>query len=53
LLWSSGVLGNVVAASCFPSLIEIGVALGIVTVALLGFTLGMRYLGLDPAPDKT
>ncbi len=50
--WSPGVLGNVVAASYFPSIIEIGVALGIITYALLGFTLGARYLAIYPRPDK-
>ena len=44
--WSPGVLGNVVAVSYFPSWIEIGVALGIVAYALLGFTLGVRYLSI-------
>lgn len=46
--WSPGVLGNVVAASYFPSIVELGVALGIVTYALLGFTLGARYLAIYP-----
>lgn len=50
--WSPGVLGNVVAASYFPSIIELGVALGIVTYALLGFTLGVRYLAIYPHADK-
>jgi Ni/Fe-hydrogenase subunit HybB-like protein len=50
--WSPGVLGNVVAASYFPSIIEIGVALGIITYALLGFTLGARYLAIYPRADK-
>jgi Ni/Fe-hydrogenase subunit HybB-like protein len=44
--WSPGVLGNVVAVSYFPSWIEIGVALGILAYALLGFTLGARYLAI-------
>ena len=44
--WSPGVLGNVVAVSYFPSWIEIGVAIGIVSYALLGFTLGARYLAI-------
>jgi molybdopterin-containing oxidoreductase family membrane subunit len=47
--WSPGVLGNVVAVSYFPSLVEIGVAAGIVAYALLGFTLGVRYLAIYPA----
>lgn len=46
--WSPGVLGNVVAVSYFPSMIEIGVALGIIAYALLGFTLGVRYLEIYP-----
>jgi molybdopterin-containing oxidoreductase family membrane subunit len=46
--WSPGILGNVVAVSYFPSLTEIGVAIGIVTYALLGFTLGVRYLSIYP-----
>jgi hypothetical protein len=29
------------------------VVLGIVTYALLGFTLGVRYPGIDPTPEKT
>jgi len=44
--WSPGVLGNAVAHSYFPSLVEIGVATGIVAYALLGFTLGVRYLAI-------
>jgi Ni/Fe-hydrogenase subunit HybB-like protein len=46
--WSPGVLGNVLAVSYSPSLIELLVALGIVSYALLGFTLGVRYLELYP-----
>ncbi len=42
--WSPGVLGNVVAASYFPTVIEILVALGVLAYGLLGFTLGARYL---------
>ncbi|MCX8061448.1 MAG: polysulfide reductase NrfD [Anaerolineales bacterium] len=44
--WSPGVLGDVVAASYFPTVTEILVAVGIVAYALLGFTLGVRYLPL-------
>jgi molybdopterin-containing oxidoreductase family membrane subunit len=51
--WSPGVLGNIVAASYFPSLVEICVALGIVSYALLGFTLGVRYLEIYPPRSKT
>ncbi len=50
--WSPGVLGNVVAASYFPSLVEICVAIGIVSYALLGFTLGVRYLEIYPHKSK-
>lgn len=46
--WSPGVLGNVAAVSYFPSVIEIMVAAGIVAYALLGFTLGARFLGIYP-----
>jgi Ni/Fe-hydrogenase subunit HybB-like protein len=42
--WSPGVLGNVVAASYTPSAIEIAVSGGILAYALLGFTLGARFL---------
>jgi menaquinone reductase, integral membrane subunit len=52
--WSPGVLGNIVAVSYFPSLVEMCVALGIVSYALLGFTLGVRYLEIYPrSGDKT
>ncbi|MCU0489432.1 MAG: polysulfide reductase NrfD [Anaerolineales bacterium] len=50
--WSPGVLGNVIATSYFPSLIEIGVGLGIIAYALLGFTLGVRYLEIYPKSAK-
>jgi len=50
--WSPGVLGNVIAVSYSPSLIEICVALGIVSYALLGFTLGVRYLEIYPRHVK-
>jgi molybdopterin-containing oxidoreductase family membrane subunit len=50
--WSPGVLGNVIATSYFPSLIEIGVGLGIIAYALLGFTLGVRYLEIYPKSVK-
>ena len=48
--WSPGILGNVIAVSYFPSWVEIGVGLGIVAYAFLGFTLGVRYLGIYPKP---
>jgi molybdopterin-containing oxidoreductase family membrane subunit len=46
--WSPGVLGNVAAVSYFPSWVEMAVAAGIVAYALLGFSLGARYLGIYP-----
>jgi Ni/Fe-hydrogenase subunit HybB-like protein len=46
--WSPGVLGNTIAVSYFPSLVEISVALGITAYFLLGFTLGVRYLAIYP-----
>jgi molybdopterin-containing oxidoreductase family membrane subunit len=42
--WSPGILGDVVAASYLPTMIEIAVAVGILAYALLGFTLGARFL---------
>lgn len=42
--WSPGVLGNVVAASYFPTVTEILVALGVLAYGLLGFTLGVKFL---------
>jgi Ni/Fe-hydrogenase subunit HybB-like protein len=50
--WSPGVLGDVIAVSYFPSWVEIGVAFGIVAYALLGFTLGVRYLNIYPAEER-
>jgi Ni/Fe-hydrogenase subunit HybB-like protein len=46
--WSPGVLGNVIAVSYLPTFVELCVVLGIVSYALLGFTLGVRYLELYP-----
>ena len=46
--WSPGVLGNVIVVSYFPSPTEIAVALGIWAYALLGFTLGVKYLEIYP-----
>lgn len=51
--WSPGVLGNTLAVSYFPSIIEIGVGIGIVAYALLGFTLGVRYLAIYPRDGET
>jgi molybdopterin-containing oxidoreductase family membrane subunit len=42
--WSPGVLGGVVAASYFPSWVEMAVSAGVLAYGLLGFTLGARYL---------
>lgn len=42
--WSPGVLGNVVAASYFPSWTEVAVAIGVLGYGLLAFTLGVKYL---------
>ncbi|MBE0411058.1 MAG: hypothetical protein IBX69_15160, partial [Anaerolineales bacterium] len=52
--WSTGVIGNVVAASYFPTLLEIAVALGILAYGLLSFTLGVRYLPMfrEAHPQK-
>ena len=50
--WSPGILGNVIAVLYFPSLVEIGVALGIIAYAVLGFTLGVHYLEIYPKPEK-
>ena len=41
--WSPGVLGNLLVAAYSPSIIEVGVSLGILAFGLLGFTLGARY----------
>ncbi|MCS6907458.1 MAG: NrfD/PsrC family molybdoenzyme membrane anchor subunit [Anaerolineales bacterium] len=51
--WSPGMLGDVVATSYFPTFTEILVAVGIVAYALLGFTLGVRYLPLYPRHPQT
>ncbi|MCP5100241.1 MAG: polysulfide reductase NrfD [Chloroflexi bacterium] len=42
--WSPGVLGNVVATPYLPSWVEIAVSLGVLGYALLGFTIGVKYL---------
>lgn len=47
-LWSPGVLGNTIAVAYTPSLVEIAVSAGVLAYALLGFSLGMRYLPLYP-----
>ena len=42
--WSPGVLGNIVAASYFPTWTEVAVAVGVLGYGLLAFTLGVKYL---------
>jgi Ni/Fe-hydrogenase subunit HybB-like protein len=42
--WSPGILGGALVASYLPSLVEVAVGLGIISYALLFFTLGARYL---------
>lgn len=44
--WSPGILGNTLAVSYFPSVVEMMVACGIIAYALAGFTLGAKYLGI-------
>jgi menaquinone reductase, integral membrane subunit len=44
--WSPGVLGNVVAAGYIPTQTELLVSAGVIAYALLGFTLGVRFLPL-------
>ena len=47
--WSPGVLGNVVAVSYTPSMVEIMVSIGIISYAMLGFSLAMKYLPIYSA----
>ncbi len=42
--WSPGILGNVIAATYFPTWIEIAVSIGVLAYGLIGFTLGARFL---------
>jgi molybdopterin-containing oxidoreductase family membrane subunit len=42
--WSPGILGDVFAASYFPTWTEVAVALGILSYGLLAYTLGVKYL---------
>lgn len=49
--WSPGVLGNLIVVSYIPSWTEIAVAIGILGYALLGFSLGVRYLPIYPEKD--
>ncbi|NIP42740.1 MAG: hypothetical protein GWO08_22980, partial [Gammaproteobacteria bacterium] len=50
--WSPGVLGNVFAASYFPTWIEVAVSMGILGYALLMFTLSIKYLPIYPSQQK-
>ncbi len=51
--WSPGVLGNVVAASYFPTWTEFAVSAGVLGYGLLAFTLGVRYLPMFEKADHT
>ena len=51
--WSPGVLGNVVATPYFPSWVEVFVSVGVLGYALLGFTLGVRYLPIYPNRESS
>lgn len=51
--WSPGVIGNAVVAHYFPSAPEIAVAIGIAGYALLGFSLGVKYLPIFPGEGTT
>jgi Ni/Fe-hydrogenase subunit HybB-like protein len=51
--WSPGVLGDVVAASYFPTLIELGVSAGVLAYGLLGFSLGVRILPIFAQPVES
>jgi menaquinone reductase, integral membrane subunit len=42
--WSPGVLGNILAVSYVPTIIEVAVSLGILAYGMLAFTLGVKYL---------
>lgn len=49
--WSPGVIGNLLVAPYSPTLPEIAVTVGIAAYALLGFSLGARYLPLYPKDE--
>lgn len=51
--WSPGVLGNLISASYFPTWTEIAVFVGIIGYALLGFSLGVRYLPIYSEPGES
>jgi molybdopterin-containing oxidoreductase family membrane subunit len=46
--WSPGILGRTIAVAYIPSWVEIAVSVGVLGYALLGFTLGAKYLPLFP-----
>lgn len=50
--WSPGVIGNLVVATYVPSITEAAVAIGIAGYALLGFSLGVKYLPLYPSDEN-
>ena len=50
--WSPGVLGNLVVATYVPSIVEAAVSIGIAGYALLGFSLGIKYLPLYPGAEN-
>jgi Ni/Fe-hydrogenase subunit HybB-like protein len=50
--WSPGVADIFAVNNYTPSLIEWGVALGVVSYALMFFTLGLRFLPLFPDDDE-
>ncbi|MBC8508026.1 MAG: polysulfide reductase NrfD [Chloroflexi bacterium] len=49
--WSPGVIGNLIVVSYMPTWTEIGVFVGIIGYALLGFSLGARYLPIFNQAD--
>jgi menaquinone reductase, integral membrane subunit len=51
--WSPGVIGNVVAVSYSPTTIEVMVSVGILAYALMGFTLGVKYLPIYGRSKKS
>jgi Ni/Fe-hydrogenase subunit HybB-like protein len=50
--WSPGEIGNLVVATYIPSIPEAAVAIGIAGYALLGFSLGVKYLPLYPKTEE-
>lgn len=51
--WSPGILGNIVATPYIPSWVEVAVSVGVLGYALLGFTLGVKYLPLYNQSGQT